>query len=340
MSEPGLVEIFRQLENISKAIEREPGKVAPGNELGCLKSYYETRVAQLEPELELRDKEKYESFFRKYNPEKHAPLGTFSKDGRTVKIASNNMKDNLQIQINNAKEMKIPKMIAAGYASKLKTLRTGNWKLNEFDISVNLYMHLYRPNENKWPKEDGSGKFVDGFERIVNEREIFINAWEKGKREFDKDGGGIRLGNKCHPTLISKNNLKEIFSNQTLNNYNNKTSNQKGKPKGMIQHETVVDANISRDFNEKIKEFREKTNLDDLKSPSNARNKFHKDFRDFRMLKENCKSSFKKLGEYTVKRDFIDLQRQYHRQTKRVATDDDNVQVSGYHIYEESSRIL
>ena len=139
----------------------------------------------------------------------------------------------------------------------------------------------------------------------------------------------------------SKNNLKEIFSNQTLNNYNNKTSNQKGKPKGMIQHETVVDANISRDFNEKIKEFREKTNLDDLKSPSNARNKFHKgqdqrtvprnnmslfefdhgrsldkDFRDFRMLKENCKSSFKKLGEYTVKRDFIDLQRQYHRQTK------------------------
>ena len=34
------------------------------------------------------------------------------------------------------------------------------------------------------------------------------------------------------------------------------------------------------------------------------------------MLKENCKSSFKKLGEYTVKRDFIDLQRQYHRQTK------------------------
>ena len=109
----------------------------------------------------------------------------------------------------------------------------------------------------------------------------------------------------------------------------------------MIQHETVVDANISRDFNEKIKEFREKTNLDDLKSPSNARNKFHKgrdqrtvprnsmsmfefdrrrsldkDFRDFRMLKENCKSSFKKLGEYTVKRDFIDLQRQYHRQTK------------------------
>lgn len=76
------------------------------------------------------------------------------------------MKDNLQIQINNSKEMKIPKMIAAGYASKLKTLRTGNWKLNEFDISVNLYMHLYRPNENKWPKEDGSGKFVDGFERI------------------------------------------------------------------------------------------------------------------------------------------------------------------------------
>jgi len=75
---------------------------------------------------------------------------------------------------------------------------------------------------------------------------------------------------------LSKNNLKEIFSNQTLNNYNNKTSNQKGKPKGMIQHETVVDANISRDFNEKIKEFREKTNLDDLKSPSNARNKFHK----------------------------------------------------------------
>ena len=83
------------------------------------------------------------------------------------------------------------------------------------------------------------------------------------------------------------------------------------------------------------------SNLDDLKSPSNARNKFHKgrgqrtvprksmslfefdhrwsldkDFRDFRMLKENCKSSFKKLGEYTVKRDFIDLQRQYHRQTK------------------------
>ena len=43
-----------ELENISKAIEREPGKVAPGNELGCLKSYYETRVAQLEPELELR----------------------------------------------------------------------------------------------------------------------------------------------------------------------------------------------------------------------------------------------------------------------------------------------
>ena len=76
------------------------------------------------------------------------------------------MKDNLQIQINNAKEMKIPKMIAAGYASKLKTLRSGNWKLNEFDISVNLYMHLYRPNENKWPKEDGSDKFVDGFERI------------------------------------------------------------------------------------------------------------------------------------------------------------------------------
>ena len=70
--------------------------------------------------------------------------------------------------------------------------------------------------------------------------------------------------------------MKEIFSNQTLNNYNNKTSNQKGKPKGMIQHETVVDANISRDFNEKMKEFREKTNLDDLKSPSNARFKFHK----------------------------------------------------------------
>lgn len=208
MSEPGLVEIFRQLENISKAIEREPGKVASGNELGCLKSYYETRVAQLEPELELRDKEKYESFFRKYNPEEHAPLGTFSKDGRTglvdkrpkfqssvfrdhwpfqdgpdlifckpiiVKIASNNMKDNLQIQINNAKEMKIPKMIAAGYAAKLKTLRTGNWKLNEFDISVNLYMHLYRPNENKWPKEDGSGKFVDGFERIDERVEIELN---------------------------------------------------------------------------------------------------------------------------------------------------------------------
>lgn len=77
-------------------------------------------------------------------------------------------------------------------------------------------------------------------------------------------------------TVLSKNNLKEIFSNQTLNNYDNKTSNQRGKPKGMIQHETVVDANISRDFNEKIKEFREKTNLDDLKSPSNARNKFHK----------------------------------------------------------------
>lgn len=75
---------------------------------------------------------------------------------------------------------------------------------------------------------------------------------------------------------LSKNNLKEIFSNQTLNNYNNKTSNQKGKPKGMIQHETVVDANISRDFNEKMKDFREKTNLDDLKSPSNARFKFHK----------------------------------------------------------------
>lgn len=68
--------------------------------------------------------------------------------------------------------MKIPKMIVAGYASKLKTLRSGNWKLNEFDISVNLYMHLYRPNENKWPKEDGSGKFVDGFERIDERVEI------------------------------------------------------------------------------------------------------------------------------------------------------------------------
>ena len=86
---------------------------------------------------------------------------------------------------------------------------------------------------------------------------------------------------------LSKNNLKEIFSNQTLNNYNNKTSNQKGKPKGMIQHETVVDANISRDFNEKMKEFREKTNLDDLKSPSNARFKFHKG-RDQRTVLRNC----------------------------------------------------
>ena len=75
---------------------------------------------------------------------------------------------------------------------------------------------------------------------------------------------------------ISKSNLKEIFSNQTLNNYDNKTSNQRGKPKGMIQHETVVDANISRDFNEKMKEFRERTNLDDLKSSTNIRNKFHK----------------------------------------------------------------
>lgn len=338
MSEPGLVEIFRQLENILKITEREPGKVDSGNELGCLKSYYETRVAQLEPELELREKEKYESIFRKYDHGEHAPLGTFCKDGRTVKIVSNNMKNNLQIQINNTKEMKIPKMIAAGYASKLRTLRTGNWKLNEFDISVNLFMHLYRPNENKWPTEDGSSKFVDGFERIVTEREIFIYAWEKGKREFDKDSGGIFEGNKCHSTLFSKNNLKEICSNQTLNNYNNKTSNQKGKPKGMIQHETVVDANICRDFNDRIKEFRENTNLDDLKSSSNARSKFHKDFRDFRTFKEKCKLSFKKLGEYTVKRDFIDIQRQYHRQTKRVATDDGAMQVTEYDIYQEGSR--
>ena len=35
----------------------------------------------------------------------------------------------------------------------------------------------------------------------VNEREIFIYAWEKGKREFEKDGG-IKKGNKVHPTLI------------------------------------------------------------------------------------------------------------------------------------------
>merc|ERR1712156_727302 len=103
--------------------------------------------------------------------------------------------------------------------------------MNEFDISVNLYLHLYRPNDNKWPKEDESDKFVDGFERIVSEREIFIYAWTKGKREFD-EGGGIVKGNKCHPTLISKHNLKEIFSNQTLNNYDNKISNHKGRPKG------------------------------------------------------------------------------------------------------------
>ena len=35
----------------------------------------------------------------------------------------------------------------------------------------------------------------------VNEREIFIYAWEKGKREFAEDGG-IKKGNKVHPTLI------------------------------------------------------------------------------------------------------------------------------------------
>ena len=66
-----------------KTIEREPGKVDSGSALGCLKSYYETRVAQLEPELELRDKEKYESIFRKYKNEEHASLGTFCPDGRT-----------------------------------------------------------------------------------------------------------------------------------------------------------------------------------------------------------------------------------------------------------------
>ena len=146
----------------------------------------------------------------------------------------------------------------------------------------------------------------------------------------------------------SKNNLKEIFSNQTLNNYNNKTSNQRGKPKGMIQHETVVDANISRDFNEKIKKFRETTNLDDLNSSTNIRKKFHKgqgsadqrqslrdyrpdttrligpvaprsrnkDFRDYRTLKERCKSSFRQLGEYRVQKEHIDKQREYHRQTQ------------------------
>ena len=83
------------------------------------------------------------------------------------------MKDNLQIQINNSKGLKIPKMIATGYGSKMKDLPTVNWKLNEFDISVILYMHLYRPNENKWPKEDGSGRFVEGFEKIVERVEIF-----------------------------------------------------------------------------------------------------------------------------------------------------------------------
>lgn len=78
-----LAEIFGQLENILKTIEREPGKVDSGSALGCLKSYYETRVAQLEPELELRDKEKYESIFRKYKNEEHASHGTFCPDGRT-----------------------------------------------------------------------------------------------------------------------------------------------------------------------------------------------------------------------------------------------------------------
>ena len=48
--------------------------------------------------------------------------------------------------------------------------------------------------------------------RKVNEREIFINAWEKGKREFDEDGGGIRLGNKCHPTLIRLAFKKDLAS--------------------------------------------------------------------------------------------------------------------------------
>ena len=99
MSEPGLAEIFRNLENIFKTIEREPGKVDSGTELGCLKSYYETRVAQLEPELELRNKEKYESIFRKYKSEEHASLGTFSKDGRTGLVVN----------------------------IKIRNVRTGNW---------------------------------------------------------------------------------------------------------------------------------------------------------------------------------------------------------------------
>ena len=35
----------------------------------------------------------------------------------------------------------------------------------------------------------------------VNEREIFIYAWEKGKREFDRDGGIVK-GNNFALTLI------------------------------------------------------------------------------------------------------------------------------------------
>ena len=35
----------------------------------------------------------------------------------------------------------------------------------------------------------------------MNEREIFIYAWEKGRREFDR-GGGIVKGNNFALTLI------------------------------------------------------------------------------------------------------------------------------------------
>jgi len=327
MTEAELGQIFRELDSISHIIEREPGKVHPGSELGCQKSYYETRVAALEPEFELRDKEKYESIFRKFNPEND--LGTFDRtEGRTVKLESNNMKDNLSIQIDNSKEGRMNKEMT----SYLQKMRSAD--LNEFDISVNLYKHLYRPNDNKWPQNELIVKsFADGFNDVVSEREIFNDAWTKGKREFDK-GGGIQIGNKCHPTLISKNNLKEIFFNQTLYNYDNKTSNKMGKPKGMIQHETVKDANISRDYADKVKEFRDKTNLDDYKSVPSSTRKFYKDFLQIRTLKAKCKDNFKSLGtSYSVDRNFIDKQKTYHRQTTKVAKDDDNTEVGQYSLY-------